>query len=145
MEIQINQFRMAYHETGEGQPLLLVHGYPLNLNLWQAQFDGLAGEARVLAVDLRGHGDSQPVPGPYSMDLFADDLNAVLDALGIDQPVVLGGLSMGGYLRLLPKICSSIARPDPDSHPLRARFSRGQDGTRSDRRDGPSRRRSCHR
>lgn len=97
MEIQVNNFRMAYQENGEGQPLLLVHGYPLNLRLWQPQLDGLAGDAHVLAVDLRGHGDSQPVPGPYSMDLFADDLNAFLDAMGIEQPVVLGGLSMGGY------------------------------------------------
>jgi 3-oxoadipate enol-lactonase len=98
MEITANGIRMAYSEAGSGIPLVLVHGYPLNRQLWHAQVEGLAGQARVLAVDLRGHGDSQTVPGPYSMDLFADDLNAFLDALGIDQPIILAGLSMGGYV-----------------------------------------------
>jgi pimeloyl-ACP methyl ester carboxylesterase len=97
---------MAYSESGKGQPLVFdqeqilvcVHGYPLNRGIWQPQVEGLADAARVLAPDLRGHGQSQPVAGPYSMDLFADDLAAFLDALGVAEPVILCGLSMGGYL-----------------------------------------------
>lgn len=78
--------------------MLFIHGYPLSRQLWQPQVEGLADVARLLAPDLRGHGDSQATPPPYSMELFADDLNAFLDALGITQPVVLCGLSMGGYV-----------------------------------------------
>ena len=96
--IKLHDFSMAYSENGEGQPLLFVHGYPLNRRMWQPQIDGLADMARVIAPDLRGHGDSQAVPGPYSMDLLADDLNALLDALHISQTVYLCGLSMGGYV-----------------------------------------------
>ena len=96
--IKLHDFSMAYSENGEGQPLLFVHGYPLNRRMWQPQMDGLADVARVIAPDLRGHGDSQAAPGPYSMDLLADDLNALLDALHITQTVYLCGLSMGGYV-----------------------------------------------
>jgi len=91
-------FSMAYSEAGKGLPLLFVHGYPLTRQLWEPQLTGLADVAHVLAPDLRGHGASQAVPGPYNMDMFAADLVAFLDALGIYQKVVLCGLSMGGYI-----------------------------------------------
>lgn len=94
----VNGFQMAYSEAGQGMPLLFVHGYPLNRALWIAQFAALGDKAHLLAPDLRGHGDSQAVPGPYSMDLFADDLAVFLDAMGISEPVVFCGLSMGGYI-----------------------------------------------
>ena len=98
MNIMVNGFNMAYSTSGKGQPLVFVHGYPLNREIWQPQVEGLADVARVLAPDLRGHGQSQAVKGPYSMDLFADDLAAFLDALGVAEPVIVCGLSMGGYL-----------------------------------------------
>lgn len=98
MQLHINGFQMAYSQSGQGIPLLFVHGYPLNHRMWQPQMEGLARHARLLSVDLRGHGESQAVPGPYSMDMFAEDLNAFLDALAIHQPIVLCGLSMGGYI-----------------------------------------------
>lgn len=98
MKIKLPDFSLAYDDAGQGLPLVFVHGYPLNRRMWQPQMRGLQDTARILAVDLRGHGDSQATPAPYSMDLFADDLNAFLEALGIDQKVVLCGLSMGGYI-----------------------------------------------
>jgi pimeloyl-ACP methyl ester carboxylesterase len=91
-------FSMAYSDAGKGLPLLFVHGYPLNRRMWDPQLQGLSDVAHLLAPDLRGHGESQAVPGPYSVDLFADDLAAFLDALGIRQKIVLCGLSMGGYI-----------------------------------------------
>jgi pimeloyl-ACP methyl ester carboxylesterase len=89
---------IAYSQAGHGLPLLFVHGYPLNCRLWQPQFADLLDTARVIAPDLRGHGESQVTPGPYSMEMFADDLNALLDALGASEKIVLCGLSMGGYV-----------------------------------------------
>jgi pimeloyl-ACP methyl ester carboxylesterase len=76
---------------------VLVHGYPLTRQMWQPQVEILSGIARVLAPDLRGHGDSEAGSGVYSMELFADDLNQFLEALGIHDKIVLCGLSMGGY------------------------------------------------
>jgi 3-oxoadipate enol-lactonase len=55
---------------------------------------------RVLAPDLRGHGDSSATSGVYSMDLLAGDLKALLEALNITRKVVICGLSMGGYVAL---------------------------------------------
>jgi pimeloyl-ACP methyl ester carboxylesterase len=89
---------MAYDDRGRGLPLLFIHGYPLNRTLWEPQIDDLSYTTRVLTVDLRGHGESDPMPGPYPMDLLADDCISLLDALGITTPIVICGLSMGGYV-----------------------------------------------
>ncbi len=98
MLVHLPDLAMAYTDAGFGTPLLFIHGYPLNRQLWKPQIEGLSQEVRVLAPDLRGHGESQAISGPYSMDMFADDLNAFLDALGVNQPVVVCALSMGGYV-----------------------------------------------
>jgi len=98
MQLQLPSLTLAYDDSGSGTPLLFVHGYPLNRTLWNGQVKGLAESAHVLSVDLRGHGQSSAPEGPYSVDLFADDLNDFLDGLKINQPVVICGLSMGGYV-----------------------------------------------
>lgn len=84
---------------GDGVPLLLVHGFPLNHTMWSDQLDDLADDYRVIAPDLRGFGNSDTVTDDaITMDRFADDLNDLLDALKIDEPIVYCGLSMGGYI-----------------------------------------------
>ena len=98
MQIKLPDFTMAYEDAGSGRPLIFVHGYPLNRTMWDAQVSGLSDVARVLAPDLRGHGESSATAGAYSMDLLADDVNSFLDAIGITEPIVLCGLSMGGYV-----------------------------------------------
>ena len=97
MKATINGIQMAYTDTGPGAPLLLVHGYPLNRTMWDAQVGNLGRDFRVIAPDLRGHGESEAPSGTYSMDVFADDLRALLDHLKIDR-VACCGLSMGGYV-----------------------------------------------
>jgi len=90
---------LSVETRGEGLPLLLVHGFPLNHTMWDAQLDELAPTCRVIAPDLRGFGNSSRVQSDVvTMDEFADDLNALLDALGINEPVCFCGLSMGGYI-----------------------------------------------
>lgn len=98
MQIQVNHFSMAYSDQGSGTPIVLIHGYPLNRNIFDPQLEALSQQARLITPDLRGHGGSQAIQGPYSMDLLAQDVVALLDQLQITEPVILGGLSMGGYI-----------------------------------------------
>jgi 3-oxoadipate enol-lactonase len=96
----VNSFMMNISDVGDGLPIIFVHGYPLSNRIWEPQTIGLSDVARVIAPDLRGHGKSQVIPGPYTMELFADDLAALLDTLKIQKKVVICGLSMGGYATL---------------------------------------------
>ncbi len=85
-----------YVDHGTGQPVVLIHGWPLSGRSWEAQVPALVEAGyRVVAYDRRGFGDSsQPWDG-YDYDTFADDLAALLDQLGLED-VVLVGFSMGG-------------------------------------------------
>lgn len=88
-------------EQGRGQPLLLVHGFPLDHTMWRAQVSELAKDCRVIAPDLRGFGQSSPITADdavVTMAQYADDLAALLCALNINEPVTFCGFSMGGYI-----------------------------------------------
>ncbi|HLE51567.1 MAG TPA: alpha/beta fold hydrolase [Anaerolineales bacterium] len=100
MKITLPEFTIAYEDQGSGLPILFIHGFPLNRRMWAPQIEQLSGAGRVLAPDLRGHGETLPTPAPYSMDMLADDCAAFLEATGVTQPVVVCGLSMGGYITL---------------------------------------------
>jgi pimeloyl-ACP methyl ester carboxylesterase len=79
--------------------VLLVHGFPLNRSMWDPQLGVLRERARVIVPDLRGFGASEAGPaGALSMQQHADDLAGLLDNLGVTQPVIFCGLSMGGYI-----------------------------------------------
>ena len=96
----LNGFRMAYDDNGRGPAVLLIHGFPLNRRMWRPQAEALAAAGyRVITPDLRGFGESDVPANGYSMELFADDMVALLDHLGIERAVV-GGMSMGGYVLL---------------------------------------------
>ena len=84
-----------YEDHGSGQPVVLIHGYPLNGNSWERQErELLASGHRVISYDRRGFGrSSQPTVG-YDYDTFAADLNALLEHLDLTD-VVLVGFSMG--------------------------------------------------
>jgi len=68
--------------------------------MWEPQVSGVGSIYRIIAPDLRGHGDSPAPEGVYTMDEMADDVLELLGTLHLDGPVVLGGLSMGGYVAL---------------------------------------------
>ncbi|MBI5482471.1 MAG: alpha/beta fold hydrolase [Deltaproteobacteria bacterium] len=91
--------RLCYDDEGGGPAVVLLHGFPLGRWIWDAPRAALRDRYRVITPDLRGHGDSEVTPGPYTMDALADDVARLLDALQIER-VVLGGLSMGGYVVL---------------------------------------------
>ena len=96
--VRAGHIELSVMERGRGMPLVLVHGFPLDRRMWDAQIEHFAKRRRVIAPDLRGFGSSPPVQGATSIEQMADDLDALLTALGVDQPVVLCGLSMGGYV-----------------------------------------------
>lgn len=96
--IDVDGVHLAVFEAGEGEPLLFVHGFPLNHEMWRPQLDEFAATHRVIAPDLRGFGASDVIAGTATMERFADDLRDLLDTLGIDEPVTFVGLSMGGYI-----------------------------------------------
>jgi 3-oxoadipate enol-lactonase len=96
--VRAGDLELAVVERGAGMPLLLVHGFPLDHSMWNAQLEALGRQWRAIAPDLRGFGASQASPGTASMEQMADDLAALLDTLQIAEPVVLIGLSMGGYV-----------------------------------------------
>lgn len=99
---------LGYDEAGQGEVLLLVHGFPLDRTMWAEQLAGLSDIRRVVAVDLRGRGKSpDDQTDGWSMDLYADDIAATIDSLGVDQ-VDLTGLSMGGY------VVFNVLRRHPD-------------------------------
>ena len=89
-----NGVRLNVVEQGAGKPILLVHGWPTNSRAWKHQLDALSREHRVLAVDLRGFGDSPPVVPP-TIAVLAEDAKRLIDALGLTD-VFLVGWSMGG-------------------------------------------------
>jgi pimeloyl-ACP methyl ester carboxylesterase len=87
-----------YDETGAGPPLVFVHGGWSNADAWAPQVESFATDFRVVTVDVRGHGRTGRTDRRrYSVDLFADDLEAVLDHLDVDQPI-LCGLSLGSMI-----------------------------------------------
>lgn len=91
---------LAFTEQGSGPVVVLLHGFPLSRVMWAEQVRTLSASHRVIAPDLRGHGDSPAPDAVYSMDAMADDVVELLDGLGVVEPVVVGGLSMGGYVAL---------------------------------------------
>jgi len=91
---------LTYEERGGGPALVLIHGFPLNSSMWIEQLKGLAKVRTVIAVNLRGHGYTQiDSTDGFSMDLFADDVAATIEDIGLDN-VDLCGLSMGGYVAM---------------------------------------------
>lgn len=91
---------LAYSDDGPGPPVVLLHGFPLSRSMWDAQRGTLGSRYRVIAPDLRGHGESAAIPGVATVDAMADDVIETLDGLQLRAPLVLGGLSMGGYVAL---------------------------------------------
>ncbi len=88
-------------EAGQGPALVLLHGFPLNRWMWSLQLLELASpHCHVIAPDLPGHGTMALSPNGHSVDTMADEVIRLLDHMGLTEPVVVGGLSMGGYVAL---------------------------------------------
>src|SRR2546423_4475950 len=100
-----NGTTLSYQERGQSaRNVVLLHGFPLDSRMWEAQLaalgnaTGAGGAYRVIAPDLRGFGQSKS-DTPFTIESLADDIHALLSAVGA-LPTVLVGLSMGGYVAL---------------------------------------------
>ena len=91
------QLHAAVQGAGSGTPVVLSHALGLDLHMWDAYAERLAGARAVLRYDHRGHGGSAVPPGPYAMDDLVDDAARLLREWG-RGPVVWVGLSMGGMV-----------------------------------------------
>ena len=99
MFFQTQGIRLAYDDKGSGLPLVFLHAFPLNRSMWAPQVATLSQQFRTIAIDLRGHGESDAPLWSFSLDQYADDVSALLDHLAIPQAILVG-LSMGGYISL---------------------------------------------
>ncbi|WP_409269123.1 alpha/beta fold hydrolase [Massilia sp. BHUDP2] len=91
-----NPTELYYYEQGQGQPVVLIHGWPLSHRMWESQIAALAENGyRAIAYDRRGFGQSGRPTGGYDYDTFAADLDALMTQLDL-RDAVLAGFSMGG-------------------------------------------------
>ena len=112
MQLSIDDARFDVTDAGSGPAIVLLHGFPLAKEAWDAQADGLAKHARVVRFDLRGLGKSSVPMGPYLMESLASDVAAILDTLGIERATIAGH-SLGGYVafafyRLFTERCAGL-------------------------------------
>ncbi|MGH9880436.1 MAG: alpha/beta fold hydrolase [Pyrinomonadaceae bacterium] len=96
---RVRGIELAYEDVGAGPQVVLLHGYPFNRTMWREQVAQLSQNHRVMAPDLRGHGESEVAPGPATMEDMARDIAGLMDLRRIPR-VTIVGLSMGGYVAL---------------------------------------------
>jgi pimeloyl-ACP methyl ester carboxylesterase len=98
-QAEVGGLRIAFERMGDGPPLVLLHGGPLDSREWRRQLDDLSDEFTVVAWDMPGCGRSSDPPAAFRLPDYADCLAGFVEALGLGRPHVLG-LSFGGGLAL---------------------------------------------
>jgi pimeloyl-ACP methyl ester carboxylesterase len=135
MMIATSRGRFDVLDRGEGTRLVLVHGFPFAADSWSGDVDALTSSMRIVVPSMRGFGETPAQDlDALSIDAMADDVAAILDTLGVSVPVVVGGLSMGGYVALAfarrhPRRLRGLllvdTRAEPDGAEARANRERG--------------------
>lgn len=80
-------------------PLIFIHGFPFEHNMWHNQINSLSSGYYCISYDIRGLGESPAGDGQFTMEMFVDDLINIIEKMNLRKPVVCG-LSMGGYIAL---------------------------------------------
>ena len=93
----VNGVKLCYEVFGEGYPLFLIHGFGAKKETWVAQRPVLSKYFKVISLDNRGAGKSERPDTEYTMEIFADDINALMQHLGIDKAHI-AGWSLGGMI-----------------------------------------------
>jgi len=94
---EVNGVKLCYEISGEGYPLFLIHGFGAKKESWIAQIPVLSKHYKVISVDNRGAGKSERPEAEYTMEVFADDINALMEHLGIEKAHI-AGWSLGGMI-----------------------------------------------
>jgi pimeloyl-ACP methyl ester carboxylesterase len=94
---RVNDIDLHYEITGQGQSVLLIHGLGSSTRDWEYQTTVFSKLYRVVALDVRGHGQSDKPPGPYSIPLFTADTADLMQSLDIGSSHIVG-ISMGGMI-----------------------------------------------
>jgi 3-oxoadipate enol-lactonase len=125
MEITVNGIRFYYTEQGQGLPVILMHGFPLDCTIWEPTVLKMKSAARLILPDLRGFGHSEAPQGAYTLRQMAGDIVGLMDQLGLPKGVLVGH-SMAGYIALefanlyperlagLGMVCSQAAADTPE-------------------------------
>ncbi|PKP26115.1 MAG: alpha/beta hydrolase, partial [Bacteroidetes bacterium HGW-Bacteroidetes-22] len=116
MKYQTIQFQgktIHFRIQGEGETIVLLHGFLESLAIWDTFSKELARDFRVISIDLPGHGQSDTIDAIHSMELMSEVLHEVLVLNSIDRCVIIGH-SMGGYVTLAftaryPEMTAAIA------------------------------------
>lgn len=114
---------LRYIDAGAGDPpILFVHGWTCNRTHWRDQMSHFAKKHRVVALDLRGHGESDKPDEDYTIDGFVDDVAWCIREIGLEKPVIVGH-SMGGVIamslaRKHPDLASAVVLVDAPIYPL---------------------------
>jgi len=109
--------KLYYDEAGSGSPMVFVHGWTCDRSHFAPQVAHFLSGHRCIAVDLRGHGESDKPEQAYTIDGFADDVSWMCGELGVAR-AVLAGHSMGGAIALAlaarrPELCEAVVMLDP--------------------------------
>lgn len=126
MRVSVDQATIDVDVSGNGDAIVLLHGFPLTREIWDSPTDQLSRSKLVIRPDLRGMGRSDVTDGPYLMESLAGDVAAVLDALGVERAAIAGH-SLGGYVAMafcrmygervtkLALVCSRLAADTPET------------------------------
>lgn len=124
---------LAYQTEGQGQPIVLLHAFPLSSRMWKNEISAFSSQLKVIAPDLPGFGGSSGEKAP-SIAAMAQSVADLLDHLKIQEPVLMAGLSMGGYvafefLRQFPNRLKGLGlfstRATPDTPETREKRFKG--------------------
>jgi len=101
IKIVVNGQTVNYDDNGpvNAPTIIFIHGFPFNKSVWRLQAELFKNNYRVIAYDIRGHGESTSGDQPPSIELFTEDLIAFMNLLNLEK-VMLCGLSMGGHVAL---------------------------------------------
>jgi len=97
--VEANGLRVYYEAYGEGEPLLLIHGGTATCKAWASHLPAFTEHFQVFTPDSRGHGRTDNPVGELGYRMMADDVTALIEALGLRRPLVLG-YSDGGQIAL---------------------------------------------
>jgi pimeloyl-ACP methyl ester carboxylesterase len=95
--VSIDNAKLYYEVAGAGTPLVMVHAGVADSRQWDNEFTYFSQSNQVIRYDMRGYGKSEPVDGEFS---HMSDLVSLLDTLGVHEPIVIMGCSMGGGLAM---------------------------------------------